>query len=611
MNRQEIVSWGCLILYLAPLFFKALYVYNYIGLIVNQKTRLLGALQVFVHDSPLYFALGFLFYLSFLPKAGRSISMALRLLALVGFGVYVLDVYILYEFFSRLTLSDFLKYYSYAYDYLLQISSVDVQELALLILKVFFLAGIIFVVVFSKVRMDAKASRFSLAALILFLLLSFLEGEDNYTHTWLSQNLFKYNLISLSEAAAYSEEFERSLAYEEEFTCEKNKQQLRNIIVLMIESLSSYQSKLFSGIQDWTPNIDAIAKDNNYFTNFYANGFNTEDGQIALLTGELPIYAPSSYSNGTSTSFWRGTPFNGFYDLPHSLPNILKKRGYRTEFLTSGDLWFSNVGEWAKSIGFDHIEGNKNPFYDGWERYVFDAPPDEALFKRVIERVKANIGKQNFFLSVATLTSHPPFINPENNKKSVSETFRYTDKQVGKFYKSLQEAGFFENGILIIVGDHRAMVPINKDEIEKFGPFRAGAKIPLIIVDAKNVPVAEPQGREASAENLSFQQVDIYNSLKNLVSEQSCTSDWAGNLIGKRVPPRYIVHRRGDNRNHVSIFVDDKDFLIRLDGDRTDILNPEELKEAISKRVVAKINHHRISRIKNILSHDNNAHAKD
>src|SRR5580765_3235522 len=63
--------------------------------------------------------------------------------------------------------------------------------------------------------------------------------------------------------------------------CEVGRGLRPNIIVIAVESLSMYHSKLFGGGDD-TPHLDAIARDNAYFPDFIANGFTTDSGLIAM-----------------------------------------------------------------------------------------------------------------------------------------------------------------------------------------------------------------------------------------------------------------------------------------------------------------------------------------
>jgi lipoteichoic acid synthase len=86
-------------------------------------------------------------------------------------------------------------------------------------------------------------------------------------------------------------------------------------------------------------------------------------------------------------------------------------------------------------------------------------------------------------------------------------------------------------------------------------------------------------------------------SLKNLISDEQCTSAWLGDLLSSdRLPAQYIAHKRGDNRDIISIFYGGRELRVKLDGDDTRILNPENLDDAILKLIVNKINNERISR---------------
>jgi hypothetical protein len=98
-------------------------------------------------------------------------------------------------------------------------------------------------------------------------------------------------------------------------------------------------------------------------------------------------------------------------------------------------------------------------------------------------------------------------------------------------------------------------------------------------------------------EKRPFQQVDIFSSLKNMMSDEQCASAWSGDLLSAdRLPARYIAHKRGDNRDIVSVFYGGREVRVKLDGDDTRILNPENLDDAIVKSIVDKINNERISR---------------
>jgi len=182
------------------------------------------------------------------------------------------------------------------------------------------------------------------------------------------------------------------------------------------------------------------------------------------------------------------------------------------------------------------------------------------------------------------VSTHPPFINPENKEKSEEKTFRYADKHIGIFYKKLMETNFFDNGVLIIVGDHHAMVPLIKKEIDMFGSYKAASKVPMIVSYGKNQSVIE---------NSQYQQIDVFQGLRNMVSTAKCHSDWVGDIISKE-PAKFIAHRRGDNRNTISIFTEDKNFLVILNGDNSQVVTSEADDKKTQKLIINKINSVRI-----------------
>ncbi len=565
-----------ILLLVTPLVLKGIYVDNFIYHYTS--TRLLGFCQVLANDAIIYFGLALLLYLSFLPQVNRLFTALFRLSAVILFAVYIIDYLIIANFNTHLAVGDVIKYAGYSYKYIQQIYGLN--NIGILFIIAVILTPLI---IFSFSQRKITSRRYQKFPLLIIASLPLVSGfseNQKYAHSWIYKNVIDYNLTILSESSAYSDTFLKAFSFNEQSYCSAETIKHKNIIILMVESLSAYQSQYFSGINNWTPNIDSIAGQNQAFKNFYANGFITEDGEIALLTGLHPIYPPSSYSDDG------GTSFHSFFNIQNSLPKLLKKHGYKTEFLTTADLEFGNTGNWAKSIGFDYIEGHDHPEYEKWERFHFQSAPDEALYLRALDRVKQNNG-HNQFIFIKTVSSHHPYINPENKDKSESEAIRYTDKQIGRFYRQLQNSGFFDNGLLVIVGDHHSMTPLKKAEVDNYGQFKAAAKVPLIIADGGN----------ANIENNQYQQIDVFNSLQGMVSGKQCYTDWNGVLLGEhKTPPKYIAHRRGDNRDIISIFTETEDFPVKLDGDNTRLAGDRPDDQTMRQILVNKINALRIAR---------------
>src|SRR5690606_24162915 len=131
------------------------------------------------------------------------------------------------------------------------------------------------------------------------------------------------NLLALHRAQAvnqpYSERFRAGLAQAPVLLpgrCADGQALRPDIVLVVVESLSSYQSALLGGPLALTPQLDALARGNRYFTRFHANGFTTDHGLIALLAGRWPVPAINRYTSLGA--------FHGFDDPVRSVGAVLR-----------------------------------------------------------------------------------------------------------------------------------------------------------------------------------------------------------------------------------------------------------------------------------------------
>ena len=574
------------ILLLLATLYKAYFAVNAIGgYLTNCNWRFI--FDVLKHESIVYAVLLFLFYIS--TKFGASLfAIFLRILIVFISLFYIADVVILNIFATHLVIGDIIKYIDSVPDVIVDlldnVFSTSVKFFFLLLFSSIFFAIGNFLI--RPIHLEKRHQSLILAAsLVLASFYPFI-SDRSYVHAWVYQNVFEYNINVCGQDVQYSNEFEkriRSLENLDRKNCVSKASGNKNFVILIFESLSFYHSKLFSGLNDITPNLDRIASESLSFHNFFSNDFTTEGALIAFLTGLPPIAAPSKYSNGG------GVAFDGFFNIKNSLPRVLKNYGYTSEFLTTGDLKFAHKEKWLESMGFDYIEGHSYPYYNNWKRYHFKAAPDEALFDRVIERIFRTKRDSPFLLIIETVSTHHPFINPDNDTYSEFGAFTYADRQLGLFYDRLKQNKFFDSGILIITSDHRSMTPLKKGEIERYGIERAPAKVPLVVSFG---------GKTKDTENRLFQQIDLHSSIINYVSKKSCVSRWQGDLLSiPRTPADFIIHKRGDNRDIISIFFNEKNLRIKLNGDKTALTQGGDIKEEVGDILIKKINWERMQRL--------------
>lgn len=254
----------------------------------------------------------------------------------------------------------------------------------------------------------------------------------------------------------------------------------KNLIVIQVESLENFVINNKVGGQEITPNLNRLLKNSLFFTDITPNvkGGNSSDAELLFNTSLYPI------SDGCT--FYR-YPFNEY----NSLPKILNNLGYNS-FASHGDrASFWNRKQAYPSLGFKE-------FYDiskfNSEDKIGMGLSDESFFKQSVERLKT--AKQPFYSFFITLSSHTPFIIPDNLKSlninkdagtigNYLQSIHYTDKAIGEFLDELEKEGLLKNSIVVIYGDHPALGSSYEQEVsqnfKEFGFVKDGRKVPFII----------------------------------------------------------------------------------------------------------------------------------
>ncbi|MEF2175773.1 MAG: sulfatase-like hydrolase/transferase, partial [Candidatus Absconditabacteria bacterium] len=292
----------------------------------------------------------------------------------------------------------------------------------------------------------------SLIGVFVALFIMPIQLSSNYA----KQNLFSDNIFQTNLELDYikknKDAKELSIEYEQRFEYFSGNKSNTNIILLIVESLSSIDSYRNSEIKDYMPKLDLISQDGMLLTNLKANGNTTDGGMVAILQGVETI----PYSLNT-------TIYNNYFNPTSTIPQFFNEIGYKSIFLTTGPLDFLDKGSYLKTIGFEEIIGRD--IFPNEKTYTFWSPPDEVLYDYGLSLIKKQT--KPFFLNMLTISSHLSYDTPYG--KSKEEMYKYVDDKLGDFYNGLKEIDYFDNGILVIVGDHRKMTPLEQGELEKYG----------------------------------------------------------------------------------------------------------------------------------------------
>jgi len=423
-----------------------------------------------------------------------------------------------------------------------------------------------YLVVLSRVPAP-RPSRWGLLGLLataLGLLTAYaLSGRVDFAHGWAAANVIDVNRgngINVEYSSAQAARLLRQGgALSRRDRCFTGRNEQPSIVLVLFESLSNYQSAFFSGLQNLTPNVDRIAARGTAYRRFYANGWTTDGGLIALFTGRVPIPPVGGYTRGGTFRY------EGLFDEPDTLPKLLQRAGYHTAFLGTADLSYGGTAAWLRSIGFDHVEGHEAPAYDGIQRFIFDAAPDEYLYRRALDFLATQSGPHPVFLVLETVSSHFPFMDPVSGVGTEAAAFGYADMALGAFFDQLEARRFLTRNLLIVSGDHRAMTPIRATEVEQFGPA-SSSLVPMIIVGA-DVPAGYTV-------DTPHQQIDLLPSIEYLVSERYCMSRLQGNLFdSSRGVAECILAVSGSRRDVVKLYCGADYSEILLQGDATTVIS--------------------------------------
>jgi lipoteichoic acid synthase len=399
-----------------------------------------------------------------------------------------------------------------------------------------------------------------------------------YLHQVAVNNLWQVNRW-IDPTRPYSDAFwqQTRLTPGQALACEPGLDKEVSVVVVVVESLSAYHSKLFSGLHDYTPNLDRLAREGTYFSDFNANEFSTQGGLIALLTGYVPLPPAGSFISTMA-----------YTDVDGDFHRWLRTVGYQTAFFTSGDLAVGMRDRWLRAIGIEQAEGAEHRFYDGMKRGSFGAADDVALVDRFLQWHATERRKGPFMATVLTVATHPPFYSAQTGRMDEAAAFGEVDRQVARLAATLRSRGFFDNGLMLVVGDHRAMTPIPVAEQMRFGSS-AEARVVALALGKTGLPRGDWPAQ--------LQQTDLIPSLRHLIGDHSCRNEWQGRLFGdKPSAARYLVRVDPERRNQVVFEEGDAEYRLELDGDDTRwTLPPPRIQDA--DRLRNEVNRERMARM--------------
>ena len=375
---------------------------------------------------------------------------------------YVLNLVLLFIYSAQM----FIYYFTGEFISLLMLENVNMTaSLGDSMIKYVLTALPFILLLFLPVKLSSKILLKKTLWLILFV--AYLASAVTYVslkHTSVSPYTASYNLcsqiVSSAMTKASDEERQRLLEYfcndsipGSTSLLEESLPDNPNVILFLTEGLSAEVLDVNNGHgRNLTPNLNALHSKSVVFDNY----FNHTAATFRALRGQL--YSGFQYLGG----FRRDG--NGLGEISTeslkekmsvstvSLFDILNDCGYNTCYLNC-EPGSEQICAYAASYGADTlVTGN----YPGLDR-LSDKQTFETLSSTVLEYQRKN---EPYFIMVYNLGTHHGYdsqdvkyaygINPELNK------FHNYDHWFGNFFEKMNEAGVWDNTLLVFSADHAA-----------------------------------------------------------------------------------------------------------------------------------------------------------
>ena len=227
-----------------------------------------------------------------------------------------------------------------------------------------------------------------------------------------------------------------------------------NIVFILLESWSADIIESLGGLKSITPNFNKLEEQGLLFSNFYSNGWKSEQA-VSSIFSSFPVFPYISIIKET--------------DKARKLPSINKSlKNYNSSFIFGGQLSYGNIKGFLLNQKFDLVLDIDDFDYPRGRLGIHD----EFMFDEF--HLHLNKMKEPFFSTLFTLSSHSPYDFPFKHKFSFNSrhdpyvnSIAYTDSCLGVFFNKIKNEKWYDNTLFIIVSDHSHSTPINRRVAQK------------------------------------------------------------------------------------------------------------------------------------------------
>lgn len=226
---------------------------------------------------------------------------------------------------------------------------------------------------------------------------------------------------------------------------------------------------------------------------FGNNGLITDDPNKNDLLGSLRNYIDTEFvfkrflsaSNGTMSTLASIYFHSPYQEITQSIVQnielketpflVYKKQGYRTAFISAGNMMWRNLANYLPLQGVDELYDQNNlidKYPQAKETLSYWGVADEFAFKLAEELLET--AREPLFINILTITNHPPYKAPktytpnivdpsvfenkfgdnENERRNILQSFQYACNALGDFISNIKSSDKKNNTIIAATGDH-------------------------------------------------------------------------------------------------------------------------------------------------------------
>jgi lipoteichoic acid synthase len=307
-----------------------------------------------------------------------------------------------------------------------------------------------------------------------------------------------------------------------------------NLIFVQVESLESAVIGQSIGGQEITPTLDELAKEGLYFDNYYTQigPGNTADAEFVTLNSLYPLTNTVAFIDFANNTY-------------NALPALLVQSGYHSYALHGDVPDFWNRANIYPALGYQ-VQISKDDFIP--TETGFSTLDDDDFLAQSAQKMSGF--QQPFMATVITLSSHTPFIIPEqyqslqfpsdstlsDRQKDYLQSIHYTDAALGAFIVDLKAEGIYSHSLIAIYGDHGSSTGISAAlGDDTMPPALDNSQVPLILLNPHlNVKLHGTISTPGS-------HLDLYPTVANLLGIKPTGIIFGQDLLSTKTP--VITHR--------------------------------------------------------------------